>query len=172
MARIAFDMDEVIVDGHPTQEAWLSQQFDGFTPTPLGKTFSQSLPKDQNDARLNKMHEGEIFGEMPPMPKAIETLRFLCSKHEVYIASAAMEFPNSCAYKYEWIQKHLPFFDPMHIVFCGDKSILNTDYLIDDNVRHFEKLSGQGILFSAKHNANTNWALKVANWQEVAEFSF
>jgi 5'(3')-deoxyribonucleotidase len=55
------------------------------------------------------------------------------------------------------------------VVFCGDKSIIHADYLIDDHVKHFAKFSGQGILFTSPHNVNVEWTPRVNNWQEVAE---
>jgi 5'-nucleotidase len=50
-----------------------------------------------------------------------------------------MEYPWSFAGKYEWIKERFPFFPDSHIVVCGDKSIIAADFLIDDNVCHFER---------------------------------
>jgi 5'(3')-deoxyribonucleotidase len=43
-----------------------------------------------------------------------------------------MTVPNSLGPKYRWLQRHFPFIPPTHYVFCGNKSILRADYLIDD----------------------------------------
>jgi len=58
----------------------------------------------------------------------------------------------------------------MNFVFCGDKSILRADYLIDDSYRHFERFHGTGILFSAPHNARVKGFRRVSSWREVEEF--
>lgn len=58
----------------------------------------------------------------------------------------------------------------MNIVFCGSKSILNADYLIDDNARHFEKFNGEAILFSAPHNKHVTGFHRVKNWLEIESF--
>jgi 5'(3')-deoxyribonucleotidase len=81
-----------------------------------------------------------------------------------------MEFPTSFVAKYEWLKEHFSFLNEMNFVFCGDKSILRVDYLIDDNVRHFKRFIGQGILFSAPHNFNETGYVRVNNWQEVKDF--
>ncbi|MEI9970505.1 MAG: hypothetical protein WDM87_18525 [Terracidiphilus sp.] len=47
-----------------------------------------------------------------------------------------------------------PFFlHPAHaLCFCGTKSILRADYLIDDQPRNLTRFEGQGLLYSAPHN--------------------
>ena len=37
-----------------------------------------------------------------------------------------------------WLRRHFPFIAPSNIVFCGDKSIVDADYLIDDRPRHLQ----------------------------------
>jgi 5'(3')-deoxyribonucleotidase len=83
-----------------------------------------------------------------------------------------MEFPKSFGPKYRWLRRHFPFLSPTHFVFCGDKSILHADYLIDDMPRHFERFAGQGVLFTAAHNANVAAKLRVNNWLEVEDLFF
>lgn len=90
-------------------------------------------------------------------------------KHEIFITTAAMEFPLSFNAKFEWLKMHFSFISPMNIVFCGSKSILDADYLIDDNCRHFHGFCGKGILFTAPHNIHMEGYKRVRNWQEVGE---
>jgi 5'(3')-deoxyribonucleotidase len=91
----------------------------------------------------------------------------LAQAHEVFIATAAMEYPGSFAAKFRWLSEHFPFIRPGQIVFCGDKSILSADYLIDDNDRHFPRFRGQGILFSAPHNLNVTGYPRANGWVDV-----
>ena len=55
-----------------------------------------------------------------------------------------MEYPNSFTEKYEWIKEHFPAFPDSHIVFCGDKSIISTDFLIDDKPAALGSIHGPG----------------------------
>ena len=64
-----------------------------------------------------------------------------------------MDVPLSFDAKYRWLRRHFPFIPPSHLVFCGDKSIIDADYLIDDRARHFARFKGRPVLFSAPHNA-------------------
>ena len=77
--------------------------------------------------------------------------------------------PCSFAPKFEWLQKHFPYISPRNVVFCGDKSIVAADYLIDDDPRHFERFKGEGILFTAPHNVNQTAYRRVNNWREIRE---
>jgi 5'(3')-deoxyribonucleotidase len=97
-----------------------------------------------------------------------EVILALSKKYEIFIATAAMEFPTSFVHKYEWLKTHFSFIPWTHFVFCGDKSILQADYLIDDHVRNFKRFTGQGILFTSPHNVHDEWTPRVNNWQEVA----
>jgi len=111
-----------------------------------------------------------FFRTLPLMPGAVEAVQTLMEEFEVYIVSAAMEFPQSLKEKYEWLQEHFPFIGWENIVFCGDKSIINTDYMIDDHCRNLDACKGKTLLFHAYHNGNVTHHTRVNNWKEVLEF--
>ena len=113
--------------------------------------------------------EGSFFGDLPVMADAQAVVRALWDRYEIFVTSAAMEYPLSCASKFTWLKKHFDFIPPSNIVFCGDKSILRSDYLIDDNARHFERFAGKGILFSAPHNAAETRYERMESWAAVRE---
>jgi 5'(3')-deoxyribonucleotidase len=115
------------------------------------------------------MQERDFFADLDIMPDSQEVIQKLMEQHEVFISSSAMEVPTSFTAKFDWLTRHFPFIPPSNIVFCGDKSILNADYLIDDNARHFERFRGEGILFSAPHNLQVQGYRRVSGWQDVAQ---
>ena len=78
-----------------------------------------------------------------------------------------MDVPSSFDAKYQWLKQHFPFVPQSHYIFCGDKSILDADFLVDDRPRHFEHFRGIGILFTAPHNAHRLAKLRANNWQDV-----
>ena len=91
--------------------------------------------------RKQLMSHTNLPGKFRCAPKAelhspVEVLRELVKHYEVFITTAAMEYPTSFTAKYEWITEHFPLFPDSHIVFCGDKSIIAADYLMDDNAHH------------------------------------
>jgi 5'(3')-deoxyribonucleotidase len=81
-----------------------------------------------------------------------------------------MEFPQSLPEKLEWMQEHLPFISWRHIVFCGDKRIIGTDYMIDDHVTNLDTFTGKGLLFTACHNVNIARHTRLNNWSEVVQW--
>ena len=103
------------------------------------------------------------------LPECQAVVRELAERYEVFVASAAMDVPCSFDAKYRWLRRHFPFIPPSHIVFCGDKSILDAHYLIDDRSRHFARFKGKPLLFSAPHNAAETGYPRVASWPEVRD---
>jgi 5'-nucleotidase len=103
------------------------------------------------------------------MEGAQDTIARLMERYEVFVATAAMEFPNSFVDKYNWLARHFPQIHWRNIIFLGDKSILGADYLIDDLPRNIKTFTGQGLLFTALHNRDETAYDRVQNWQDVAD---
>ncbi len=167
--RIAIDMDEVAADTLTKRLALYQSEFgEELAADSLhGVHFHDAIREDRREAVRNHLLIPGFFREIPPMAGTKEVIQDLMAHYEVFITTAAMEYPNSFTEKFEWIKDHLPFFPDSHIVFCGDKSIINADFLIDDTPHHFAKFVGQGILFSAPHNANETRYPRVDNWSDV-----
>jgi 5'(3')-deoxyribonucleotidase len=113
------------------------------------------------------VHEPGFFEDLDVIEGSREAVLELTRHYEVFIASAAMEVPNSLAAKYRWLRRHFPFIPPSHVVFCGDKSVLDADYLIDDTPRQLRRFRGTPVLFSAPHNRDAAGYLRAADWDEV-----
>lgn len=93
----------------------------------------------------------------------------LNKKYELFIVSAAMEFPQSLNEKLEWLKEHFPFFTWKQLVFCGSKAVVHGDYMIDDLVHNLERFNGEKFIFTAPHNIHLNHFKRLNNWREVAE---
>ena len=172
MTRIAIDMDEVIVDTLSAQLAWLAKHDNTQAPSRdalRGRPFYALATEAAHQALEERMTAGDFFGDLPPMPGALEVFGRLAAKHEVFIASAAMDYPKSCAPKIDWLHRHLPSFDHQRLVLCGDKRIVHADFLIDDSPRHFAAFTGTGLLFSAPHNALEARYERLDDWHAVAK---
>jgi 5'(3')-deoxyribonucleotidase len=111
----------------------------------------------------------DFFDVLAVMPESQRVLRRLQMNYEVFIATAAMEVPTSFQAKYRWLAKHFSFIPASHIVYCGDKSILRADYLIDDNPRQLRRFKGEGILYSSPHNVGVTGYKRVNDWLEVEQ---
>ncbi|WP_331377061.1 5' nucleotidase, NT5C type [Sinorhizobium chiapasense] len=167
--RVAVDMDEVIADANAHHTTWYVEKYGyQWSPDEIASNSLKKLVAPEHDEALEALlHRGDVFGVFDVMPGSQAALSKLTEKFEIFITTAAMEYPASCASKFAWLQKHFPFIPALNIVFCGDKSILAADFLIDDNVRHFTRFQGKGILFSAPHNLTVDYPRRVANWEEA-----
>ena len=170
--RIALDMDEVMAD---TLTAWLdcyNRDFGtGITKADLhGKKIYDLVGPDQADASRAYFDHPDFFLELPLMEGSQNIVKRLTEKYEVFVTSAAMDHPNSFPAKYTWLKKHFPFIPDKNIVFCGDKSIIRADYMVDDSVLNLRAFGGEGIVYTAPHNAlNTDFP-RVNSWLDVAGY--
>jgi 5'(3')-deoxyribonucleotidase/uncharacterized protein with PQ loop repeat len=167
--RIAIDMDEVIADSLGKHLRTYNDTFGAqLTRADLGgRSLEDAVPSSQAEATEELVLAPGFFRDLERIEGSREVVRQLAERYEVYIASAAMEVPVSFADKYAWLREHFPFIPTSHIVFCGDKGVLDVDYLIDDTSRHFARFRGTPILFSAPHNQGERSFRRVESWAEV-----
>ncbi len=168
--RIALDMDEVIAD--------INSKYLDIFEKELGKRPEK---KEYWGKKLYKLHpeamkfrqnlfEKGFFRDLPVIKGSQEGVKALMEHYEVFITTAASEFKNSLGDKHEWLQEHFPFIHWKNFVFCGDKSIIRADYMIDDHANNLESFQGKGLLFTASHNISENRFTRVNNWEEVVTF--
>ena len=169
--RIAVDMDEVIADAFTEHLRRYNRTFDAALRAEdvRGRHIVDCVPAAHREATLAMVDES-FFQSLEVVPGAQEALGELAARHDLFIVSAAMDVPFSFAAKYRWLQQHFPFIPSSNIVFCGDKAIVHADYLIDDRPYHFERFTGQGLLFSAPHNAHEMRYPRFESWAALLEF--
>ena len=169
--RICVDMDEVIADAVAENLKRYNREFkESLTVEDLqGRVIWDAIHPSRHAALEGFLCSEDFFAVLQVMPDAARVLQALQAEYEIFIATAAMEVPTSFVAKYEWLAKHFPFISPSHVVFCGDKSILRADFLIDDNPRQLRRFTGQGVLFHSHHNVGvTEWP-RVKDWLEVEQ---
>ncbi|MBT9331386.1 5'-3'-deoxyribonucleotidase [Acidipila sp. 4G-K13] len=134
-----------------------------------GKWLWDIVSADRHERLEGYLRSEDFFEDLPVIEDSQRVLRTLGEHYEIFIATAAMEFPNSFGPKYRWLRRHFPFLDPHRFIFCGDKSILSADYLIDDQPRQLCRFRGEGILFSAPHNFGVSGYRRIDNWRQAEE---
>lgn len=164
-------MDEVIADTLTKHVDLYNAEFgvnvsaDGLR----GKKLHEAVAEEHVQKLETFLEAEDFFGDLEVMPDSPRVVSELIEHYEVFVTTAAMEVPTSFAAKFRWLEEHFPFIPASNVVFCGDKSIIRADYLIDDNARHFRNFVGQGVLYSAPHNAHVEGYPRVKDWQEVRE---
>jgi len=171
MKRIAIDMDEVLADSNQRFMDWYERDYEKRISKEqlISKDFRDIVSPEHREAVRKYPHTEGFFKEMAVMQDIQKVMSQLFEKYELFITTAAMEFPTSLVHKYEWLKQQFPFIPWSNIVFCGDKSIIHADYLIDDHIEHFRKFTGQGVLFTSPLNVYKKWSPRVNNWKEVAK---
>jgi 5'-nucleotidase len=166
--RFAIDMDDVIADA--------TQQFIDFTflefgirltkPDIVDKSMKEVLP-DHHERAAEFVHRLGFFRTLKVIEDSQDVLRELNDKHEILIVSAATEFPNSMGEKMYWLAEHFPFITHKQVIFCGDKSHIKADIMIDDHVKNLVSFQGKPYLFSAPHNRGVTQFERLNTWKEV-----
>lgn len=169
MQRIAIDMDEVLADTAAHQLAWYTRDFGpGITIDDLhGKSFHTVVPEAHRPRVREHLFDPTFFRDIPLVPGAIDAIRTLGERYEIFVASAAMEHPVSFNAKFAWLCEHFPQIAPTNWIFCGDKSVLGADFLIDDSPYQLVKFRGEPIIFTAPHNVHETRFRRVADWPDA-----
>jgi 5'(3')-deoxyribonucleotidase/uncharacterized protein with PQ loop repeat len=168
--RIAIDMDEVIADALTEHVRRYNAAFGA--QLAIGDLHGRHLEDCVAPARreaVAAMLDASFFADLAVIGDSQEVIRDLAARHDVFIVSAAMDVPSSFDAKFRWLQRHFPFIPPSQIVFCGDKGLIDADYLIDDRARHFAGFKGRPLLFSAPHNAGESRYPRVDTWTDVRD---
>ncbi len=166
MKRIAIDMDNVIadvttafLDSHE-QETQIRLIPDDIN----GKLESEAFPNV-----MKWVNTEGYFRNLPVMPDSQGVVKRLTEKYDVFIVSAATEFPRSLYDKMMWLEEHFPFIGWQKVCLCGSKTIVKADILIDDHFKNLDYFEGETFLFTATHNvlADNGRHRRVNSWSEI-----
>jgi 5'-nucleotidase len=164
---IAIDMDGVLADTEAQYIKWYERDYGVKIDrlTLVGIAEGEAFPV--KDAIRKFLYTPGFFRTLPLISGAQAAVAKLMEDYDVYIVSAAMEFPQSLFEKREWLETYFPEISWKNIVFCGDKHIIDTYYLIDDHCKNLDFFKGKPIMFTAAHNVNFDHHIRVNNWDEV-----
>jgi 5'-nucleotidase len=170
MKRLIVDMDDVMADATGQFIDWYEMEFGVRVERTVlnGKEEGEGFPDNHHILRKFPYRKN-FFRTMQMNPDSQEVMKELNKKYELFIVSAAMEFPQSLPEKLEWLGEHFPFLSWRQFVFCGSKSVVYGDFMIDDLPRNLEKFNGEKFLFSAPHNIHVNGFTRLNDWKEIGE---
>jgi 5'-nucleotidase len=169
MQRILIDMDDVMAD--------TSQKIINMVNDASNSNYTKEIliadPKIKEEYQekylplRHKLWDKGFFRDIPLMPDAQEVIGKLYEKYEIFIVSAATEFPNSMSEKLEWLEDYFPYIGWSHTVFCGHKWMIRADYIIDDHEKNLINFTGTGLLFDAPHNKHIADFQRVNSWKHI-----
>ncbi|MEQ9425686.1 MAG: 5'(3')-deoxyribonucleotidase [Cyclobacteriaceae bacterium] len=168
--KIAVDMDDVLAATYSQViRIFREENENDYTDEWFeGKSYKEAFPGHHLEIAISIPHRKDFFDHLPVMENSPEVMKALCDKYDVFIVSAAMEYPYSLKPKLDWLKIHFPFIHWKNIVMCGDKSIIKADYLIDDHSYNLETFNGQPLIYSALHNLKETRFERMNNWEDIA----
>ena len=168
MKRIVVDMDGVIANVYSQFIKMHAAEFGELLP------LAAMEGKPETAAFLNAMkyvNSTGFFLDAPVIENSQPVMQKLNERYELFVVSAAMEFPASLSEKKSWLTTHFPFITWQQIVFCGSKEIIKADIMIDDHFKNLDIFSGETLLFTQPHNilANSGRHKRVSSWNEIEQ---
>ena len=109
--RVIIDMDEVIADPMGEMIRWYNEEHGleiDQTKMLIG-SWIKGFPEHHQEIVMQRLLSEGFFRKLPVMKNAVEVIRQMNQRYEIFIVSAAMEFPNSLKDKLEWLLEHFPF---------------------------------------------------------------
>jgi len=166
MKRIIVDMDGVLADVYSRffelhkQQTGESKKMDDI----IGIKESEAFPE-----AMRWVHTPGFFLTLPVMDDSQRVLNLLNNKYDIIVVSMATEFPASLTEKQIWLNEHFPFISWRQSVFCGNKSLIKADIMIDDHFKNLDNFEGETLMFVQPHNINSNGHRHkpVASWSEI-----
>jgi 5'-nucleotidase len=166
MKRIAIDMDNVIAD---ITAAFIDshEKETGLRLSP--EDYNGKIEKDAFPNVMEWVNTEGYFRHLPVMADSQRVVKRLMAHYDVFIVSAATEFPKSLFDKMGWLEEHFPFIGWQRVCLCGSKTIIKADILIDDHFKNLDYFEGETFLFTASHNvlADNRRHRRVNSWLEI-----
>lgn len=172
---IGLDMDNVIVDSFKAFMDVLKKDFPrpDRTDEDWEKLFAFGNGSQADlDLFFEIVSREGFFRNLPWMDADChDVIAGLHKQYDVYIVTAAMNYPPCVVEKIDWLQENLPMISPSHYVFCGKKGIIYTDYLLDDNIDKHKGFRGTGLCYHTKVNQHREISEpRLHSWQEVGAY--
>ena len=97
MKRVLIDMDEVIADPMGAMIDWYQKEYGGsFDPArTIGGSWVKGFPEEHRALIRARLFEPGFFRNLPVMKDSVDVLKEMNKRYEIFIVSAATEFPNS-----------------------------------------------------------------------------
>ena len=134
-------------------------------------SLHESLPSDIADELIDMFVEKDIYDGIMPYSGAIRTVKYLIDQgHEIVVATAS-DIKNMW-WKEELLQKYFPFIPKNNLIRIHNKSMLNIDVLIEDNLNNLKSSLAERICFNQPWNIDegTDYVYgiyRVTNWCDI-----
>lgn len=173
MKRILVDVDCVVADLMP---AWLSLYNSEYADTLCASQITswgmEEFVKPECGTKIYEyLWMPNLYDYVSPIDGAITSIHWLRRHgYDIRFVTSGIH-----AGKAQWLGKlgllmgEFPLYAP-DLVVAHDKSIINADIMIDDNVKNCESFSGLSIVFGQPWNFNVSQYFRADDWADVIQF--
>ena len=172
MQSIGIDLDDTLSNMMDVLVATYNEEFSqSLKITDITSwDFAKLLPAAHAQSVLNYFHRPGWFFKPEPREGTLEFVPLLAKHFELHIVTAY--HPVACADKARWIKFFFPCIPERNIIFCNNKHLIGTDFLIDDGYHNLEKFKGVPIIFDRPWNRQipTNTINRVNNWSDIYKY--
>lgn len=173
MKRILVDVDAVIADLMPV---WLSlyniDYDDKLEAKDIFKWGIHEIVKPECGSSIfSYLERPDLYDNVKPIDGAISSIRWLRQhSYDVrFVTSGGFESKIRWLGRQGFLMGENYFYSP-DLVVAHDKSIINADIMIDDNVKNCENFKGKSILFAQPWNEGSNTWFRADGWADVIQY--
>ena len=136
-------------------------------------SFYDCLPMEDADGIIALFKEKELWDSLKPLPGAqIALNKLIKAGHEIYIATATDSY--NFEWKVQWLAKYYSFIPTDNIIRIVNKSLLNVDMLIEDNLDNLKRGFCEPICLDYPWNQNSSIDYifdihRIKSWYEIED---
>lgn len=173
MRRIAIDFDSTLFPSMERVIELYNQRHNANLELSQIITYDlhESLPAEIADELLDLFVDKEVYNCLQPYKGAVRAIKTLIEYgHEVYVATSTDV--RNMKWKEELLQKHFPFIPKDNLIRIHNKSLLNVDVLVEDNMANLKSTFADRVCFNQPWNTDEDadyvYSIsRIHNWGEI-----
>ncbi len=174
MKIVAVDVDEVVAKLYVPWLARYNRDYnDNFTVDQWTTWDIDTLIKPECGKKIFRyIEDPTIYDETPVVEGALKGVNILKAYYRVIFVTTSTL--GTSGRKLLWLKEHKFLNDQNDYYECGDKSLIYSDYLIDDKIKTVATLVPYGkrtnIIFTQPWNKNFFWEHRMNSWESFYDF--
>jgi 5'(3')-deoxyribonucleotidase len=132
-----------------------------------------SSPEEEKKKLIEIFNSKGFWESLPLLEKSDEVLKELNTSYNIYLlTSPSFNSTYFFTERIKWVKKNLPFFDYEKLIFCSNKNLFKSDYiLIDDYPKNLKNFEGKTIKikYPFNHETKTDGEFFPSEWEKVPD---
>ena len=173
MLKIALDFDETLFPTLGRVVEIYNKRYNTNIELSQISTYRlyDAFSTDVADELLELFVDKEVYDYLQPYKGAVHAIKTLVEQgHEIYIATSTDV--RNMEWKEELLQKYFPFIPKKNLIRIHNKSLLNVDILVEDNLDNLKGTFAERICFNQPWNVDeeADWVYsiyRIHHWGEI-----